>query len=91
MSDTEKLEEMKIHILSVGTTFDLRPNRHGDSYDLSKAEDRAKVRSILRTERPYLVIGCPACIECCQMLMDWNHHRMKPADVKKEIARRPAP
>ena len=46
-------------MLEVGATFDLRPNKYGDCSDLSKAEDRAKVRSVLRVDKPYLVIGCP--------------------------------
>merc|ERR1712016_181068 len=75
---TKRLQELKIRGLAVGSTFDLRPNRFGDSYDLTQAVDRAKVRSILRTEKPYLVIGRPPCTEFTQMQRNWNHHRMDP-------------
>ena len=47
---TKQLEKLRYKGLAVGSTFDLRPNRNGDSYDLTKPEDKAKVRSIVRTE-----------------------------------------
>ena len=76
---------MRLNGIGVGSTFDLRPNKYGDSYDLTTAGDRAKVRSILRTERPYLVIGCPPCTEFCQTQRNWNHPRMAPEEVKRRL------
>ena len=80
---TKRLEQLKIDGLSIGTTFDLRPNQNGDSYDLTQSKVRAQVRSIWRTEKPYLVIGSPPCTEYTQMQTNWNHWRMEPAEVKR--------
>ena len=40
---TRRLEQMRLKGLEVGGTFDLRPNKHGDSYDLSNPRDRGDV------------------------------------------------
>ena len=82
---TERLRQLKYKGLSIGTTFDIRPNRNGDSFDLTKQTDRAKVRAIIRAERPYLVIGCPPCIEFTQVQRNWNHWRMAPDEVKRRL------
>ena len=76
---------MKLKGLVAGTTFDLRPNSDGDAYDLLDPKDRAKVRSIIRTEKPYLVIGSPPCTEFTQMQQNWNHWRMQPDEVKRKL------
>ena len=45
---TERLGKLRYKGLTMGTTFDLRPNRYDDSYDFTKAEDRAKARRIIK-------------------------------------------
>ena len=32
---TKRLEQLKLNGLGIGTTFDLRPNKNGDTYDLT--------------------------------------------------------
>ena len=63
----------------------MRPNKAGVSYDLTAPRDRAKVRSIIKAERPYLVIGSPPCTEYTQMQQNWNHWRMQPDEVKRRL------
>ena len=82
---TEQLDKIKMRGMEAGSTFDLRPNASGNAYDLTKASDRAKVRSILRTEKPYIVIGSPPCTEFSQMQRNWNHHRLPPEEVRRRL------
>lgn len=63
----ERVDRVTYKGIQAGTTCDLRPNKFGESYDLTKHSDGAKVRSIIRIEKPYLVIGCPPCTEYTQL------------------------
>ena len=59
-----------------------------ENVNSNKAEDRAKVRSVLRTEQPYLVVGCPPCTESRPRSATWpppSPEALTPADQRYEI------
>ena len=82
---TKQLSKFRYKGLEIGSTFDIRPDADGNSFDLTKARHRAIVRHVLRTEQPYFVIGSPPCKEYCLLQQNWNHHRMAPEDVRRRL------
>ena len=44
-----------------GSTFDLRADADGRSWDFRRAADRRLARARIEEEKPYLVVGCPPC------------------------------
>ena len=83
---TKRLQEFKYRGLNVGTTFDLRPNGHGQRFDFTKAVDRARARHIVSREgsnliwqtMPVLNPRNQTCVQSCMMNLR-DHIRFKHA------------
>ena len=60
---TAELERLPRMSLAPGSTFDLREDREGRSFDFSNLKDRQHVRQKLSKEEPWLVIGSPPCVD----------------------------
>ena len=62
---TKELEKLRQRVpgtqLVPGATFDLEEDERGQSYDVLKKEDRARIRERVRRDKPFLVIGSPKC------------------------------
>jgi hypothetical protein len=47
--------------LVAGSTFDLRADTNGETWDFEKPQDRKRAWERIRAEEPYLVMGSPPC------------------------------
>ena len=56
---TAQIDQMPNLNLCGGSTFDLRVDRFGNSWDFLKETDRRRCRAQIEKEKPYLVIGSP--------------------------------
>ena len=69
--------------LAPGSTFDLRIDCHGKSWDFLRADHRSEVRHRFDQEEPYFVIGSPPCTDFSTLYRNLCAPRMDPAVVKK--------
>ena len=67
-----------------GSTFDLRSDSEGNSWDFLKAGDRDRVRLQIQKVKPFLITGSPPCIYYSE-LMTLNKHRMDPRVYKRKL------
>ena len=72
--------------LVAGSTFDLRQDVHGRSWDFTKVSDRREARARISREKPYLVVGSPPCTSYSALNVRWNYPKMD----KREVQRRKA-
>ena len=73
---TKELSRMPMLPLAAGSTFDLRREVDGKSWDFTKACDRAAVFRQIRSERPALVIGSPPCTMFSRLNINLNAKKM---------------
>ena len=71
--------------LAPGSTFDLRSDPEGNSWDFLKAGGRDRARLQIQNHKPFLIIGSPPCT-CYSPLMTLNKHRMDPRVYKRKLA-----
>jgi len=69
-----------------GLTFDLRGDAYGRRWDFRKASDRKEALEAIRSQKPFLVIGSPPCTPFSVLNTRWNHRRMDPVKVKRQVA-----
>ena len=72
--------------LAPGSTFDLRVDKDGVSWDFTRAADRTEARRRIATEKPYMVIGSPPCTDYCPLNERLNFLKMSTAEVSKRKA-----
>ena len=67
--------------LAPGSTFDLRMDRNGKSWDFLRADHRREVRRRIEQEDPYLVVGSPPCTDFSILFKNLNSKKMDPTIV----------
>ncbi len=71
--------------LTAGSTFDLRADAQGRSWNFTLKEDRARARKQIETEKPFLIVGSPPCTYF-SILTQSNYSRMDPLKVARRKA-----
>ena len=71
-----------------GATFDLEEDEHGQTYDVLKASDRARIRDRVNRDKPFLVVGSPKCTDYFWFNTAVHHHRMSPEERARRLAER---
>ena len=71
-----------------GATFDLEEDEHGQTYDVLKASDRARIRDRVNRDKPFLVVGSPKRTDYCWFNTAVRHHRMSPEERARRLAER---
>ncbi len=84
--------------LAAGSTFDLRADVDGVTWDFGKPDDRRRALERIRAEEPYLVIGSPPCtmlrslqnLSAMKGTAEWERRRRAAAGMGcvERIARR---
>ena len=65
--------------ISGGTAFDLSvDDEHGVPWDFRKLECRQRARKRIDTEKPYVLIGTPPCVDWSSLNQGFNHPKMEP-------------
>ena len=89
---TKELRRMRARCpqmkLVPGATFDLTEDEHGNSYNVLKLEDRKRVRERVSSDEPWLVIGCPPCVDYSFFNVTLNHKKMDPKELKRRLVER---
>ena len=76
----QSMRSLNVHGLSA---LDLRTHKeNGETWDFTKASDRAEARDKLIKDKPEWLIGAPPCTAFSQW-MHINYKKMKAADVKR--------
>ena len=79
-------EAQRLPILEIipGSTFDLRADRHGRTWNFLLESDRKRAKKQIMKEKPFLVVGSPPCTYFSR-LMELNRHRMDPAAFQRAL------
>jgi len=81
---TAEMTRLPIVGLIAGTTFDLREDVDGRSWNFLLESDRRRARRIIQTERPFLVIGSPPCT-AFSIMNAINFARMPADEVRRRM------
>jgi len=73
--------------LAPGSTFDLRAEKDGRSWDFLRADHRQEVRQRIAQERPYLVVGSPPCTDFSVLFRNLCAPRMNQEEVRRRRIR----
>ena len=76
---TKEMRRVRTMCLAAGSTFDLIADTSGKVWNFLLAEDRARCRTQLAKEKPYLVIGNPPCTQYSR-LQSLNRDRVDPKE-----------
>ena len=82
---TAEIQRLPIINLVVGSTFDLRMDAQGRSWNFLLTDDRARARKQIEAEKPFLVVGSPPCTYY-SVLTQSNYSRMDPRKVERRKA-----
>jgi hypothetical protein len=82
---TAELQRLPILNLVAGSTFDLRMDAQGRSWDFLVKRDRDRARKQIEDEKPFLVVGSPPCTYY-SILTQSNYSRMDPLKVARRKA-----
>jgi hypothetical protein len=80
-----EIQRIPILNLVAGSTFDLRMDAQGRSWDFLVKGDRDRARKQIEDEKPYLVVGSPPCTYY-SILTQSNYSRMDPLKVARRKA-----
>ena len=69
--------------LAPGSTFDLRADSQGRSWDFLRADHRHEARRQIEREGPYMVIGSPPCTDFSILFRNCAAPQMNPAVVRR--------
>ena len=80
---TAEMQSLPILGFVPGSTFDLRVDSNGVSWDFLRADDRRRARNQIQKEKPYLVCGSPPCTYY-SILTRMNFSRMDPEKLRRK-------
>ena len=83
---TKELQRIPNLRLVAGSTYDLKADKNGKSWNFLKSEDRRRARREVEMDKPYLVIGGPPCTDYSSFNVNINFPRMDPLEVRRRRA-----
>ena len=83
---TAELQRLPILNLVAGSSYDLRVDKNGKSWNFLRSDDRRRARREIEKDKPYMVVGGPPCIDYCSFNVNVNFPKMDPAVVQRRRA-----